>query len=264
MRAPWDRLRERRPPTPLGGSGVIGPPEPSGLGWPRPTLAGTLGGAAWLSLGAAWVALTSPPWPGALVGWFFLLALAGSLLPGLANQVTIARAYLAGVVFTYALTPAGLGGLTVAVALGAASDVADGHVARHLQRPTRLGGALDPVVDGLFFGAAAAGLALGGAYPKWLAAVIIARYAAPAVAGTVLLLVGRRPLLRHSLLGQLSTLLIAVLLGAVTLVRGLGGDASWLVLVAEVVIPLSAAAAWANLAWANRAALRSSNGRPSG
>jgi cardiolipin synthase (CMP-forming) len=264
MKSPWGRLRERRPPTPLEGSGVIGPPEPAGLGWPRPTATGMAGGGAWLALGVGWVALTGPPWPGVLVGWFVLLALAGSLLPGLANQVTIVRAYLAGVVFTYALTPAGLGGLTVAVALGAASDVADGHVARHFQRPTRLGGALDPVVDGLFFGAAAAGLALGGAYPAWLAAVVIARYAAPAVAGTILLLIGRRPLLRHSLLGQLSTLLIAVLLGAVTLVRGLRGDPSWLVLVAEVVIPVSAAAAWANLAWANRAALRSSNGPMSG
>ena len=37
----------------------------------------------------------------------------------------------------------------------------------------RLGGALDPVVDGIFFGAVALGLALGGAYPLWLAGLVV-------------------------------------------------------------------------------------------
>jgi len=204
--------------------------------------------------------LASPPGPRvAYEAWFIALVLAGTRLPGPANQVTLARAYLAVPALVYGLQPRGLGALAVTVAVASVTDLVDGTVARRFAQPSRLGGALDPVVDGIFFGAVAAGLALGGAYPLWLAAVVVLRYALPALVGALLVLAGRRPALSHTLFGQVSTTLIAVLLGWVALFRGLGQDTSPVVAAAAVVIPASTVLVFANLAWANRGALR---GRP--
>ncbi|MBO0703361.1 MAG: CDP-alcohol phosphatidyltransferase family protein, partial [Candidatus Dormibacteraeota bacterium] len=188
--------------------------------------------------------------------WFCFLAAVGAFIPGVANQITFARAYLAGVAFAYVLSPEGLGGLAVTVALGAVSDVVDGYVARRRQEVSGFGGGLDPVVDGIFFGAAALGLAVGGAYPLWLAVVVGVRYTVPALAGAVFLLLGFHPALRHSPLGQLSTATIAILFGLVAFLRDIGVDTTWPVLAAEVLIPLTALGAWANLAWTNWHVLR--------
>jgi phosphatidylglycerophosphate synthase len=110
------------------------------------------------------------------------------------------------------------------------------------------------VVDGIFFGAVALGLAAGLAYPAWLAGLVIMRYGLPAAVGAVLLLLRRRPELRHTPLGQASTLLIGVLLGGVALLRGLRQDTGPLIAVTEVVVPLAVLATFANLYWANRGA----------
>ena len=67
-----------------------------------------------------------------------------------------------------------------------------------------------------------------------------------------------------SLPGLRLTTLIAVLLGWVALFRGLGQDASLVVLAATIVIPLSTLLVFANLAWANRAALRGVDAVPGG
>lgn len=223
----------------------------------RTTRAGVIGGAAYLLLSALWLVFAAPPGPRlAYAAWFIALVLAGSRLPGPANQVTLARAYLALPALLYGLRPGGLGALAVTVALASLTDLVDGTIARRFTQPTRLGGALDPVVDGIFFGAVALGLALGGAYPLWLAGVVLARYALPAVVGACLLLAGRRPRLAHTLFGQVSTTLIAVLLGWVALFRGLGQDTGLVVVGAELVIPISTLLVFANLAWANRSALR--------
>ena len=221
------------------------------------TRAGVIGGAVYVVLSAAWLVLAAPPGPRlAYEIWFIALVLAGSRLPGPANQVTLARAYLALPAFVYGLRPDGLGALAVTVAVASVTDLVDGTVARRFAQPTSLGGALDPVVDGIFFGAVALGLALGAAYPAWLALVVLARYAVPALAGGALLLAGRRPRLTHTLFGQVSTTLIAVLLGWVALFRGLGQETSPVVAGAAVAIPLSTLLVFANLAWENRAALR--------
>ncbi len=180
---------------------------------------------------------------------------AQAFLPGVANQVTVARAHLAAPALTYALTPGGFGGLAATVALAGATDLLDGTVARTFDRPTQLGGGLDPVVDGLFFGATAAGLAAGGAYPWWVFAVVAARYGLPALAGGVLLLLRRPVQLRHTFFGQVSTALIGVLLGWVALWRGFGLDPARIVSAAEVVIPVSAVLTFANLAWRARVPL---------
>jgi cardiolipin synthase len=216
----------------------------------RPTSAGLAGGLVYSVLAVAWLlaAGPSPLW----IAWFAGLVLVGAFLPGAANQVTLARAYLAAPALAYARDPQGLGLLALTVAVAGVTDLADGTVARRFGGPTAVGGALDPVVDGVFFGAVGLGLWLGAAYPGWLALVVAGRYGVPAVAGGVLLLSGRRPRLRHTFFGQLSTTLIAVLLGGVALLRGLGQDPAPVVVAGEVVIPPATLLTFVNLGWALR------------
>jgi phosphatidylglycerophosphate synthase len=162
----------------------------------------------------------------------------GAWLPGVANQVTLARAYLAAPALVYSLSPGGLLPLAGVVTLAGLTDVVDGWIARRLEQPTPLGGGLDPVVDGVFFGALALGLAAGLAYPGWLAAMVILRYGLPAAVGALLLL-----------------------LGGVALLRGLRQDTRLLLTVTEVVVPLAVLATFANLYWANRASFARRAGR---
>lgn len=219
------------------------------------TRAGLIGGAVYLVLSGLWLVVGQPPGPRlAYELWFIPLIVAGGRLPGPANQVTLARAYLAAPGLVYGLRAGTLGLLAVTVALAALTDLVDGTVARRFAAPTRLGGALDPVVDGIFFGAVAVGLAAGGAYPWWLAGLVIARYALPALAGAILLGAGRRPQLVHTLLGQVSTTVIAIVLGGIALFRGLGQDSAALVSAAQWVVPLCTALAFAQLFWQNRGA----------
>lgn len=194
-----------------------------------------------------------PAWP--FWAWMVALALVGLCLPGLANQVTLGRAYLAAPVLGYALRPGALAPLAVTVALAGVTDLVDGRLARVSGGVSSLGGGLDPVVDGIFYGAVAAGLALGGAYPEWLAGVVVARYATPAVAGSVLIGLGAHPRLRHTFFGQVSTTVIAVLLGGVALLRGLAVPDRGVVEAAEILIPLATLATFLNLAVAARRSL---------
>ncbi len=214
---------------------------------------GAIAAAIYLVLGVLWVVLARPPgleW--LMIAWFVVVAAAETFVPGEANQVSLARAYLAAPALAYSLTPGHLGLLAVAVAIGGLSDLVDGTVARRFERPSTFGGGLDPVVDGLFMGALAIGLALGGAFPLWLALVVIARYLLPAFAGGVLIALHRRPELRHTLTGQVSTSLILILLGGVCLFRGLNQDSSALENAAEVVIPVATVATFIHLAWVAR------------
>jgi cardiolipin synthase len=208
--------------------------------------------AAYLIVGGAWAWLSGQPGPAWLeTAWFATVAAAGAFLPGPANQVSLARAYLAAPVLVYSLHNQ-FGAVAVCVALAALTDLVDGTIARRLATPSNLGGGLDPVVDGLFMGALSVGLALGGVFPLWLALVVIARYLLPAAAGAVLIAVHRRPELRHTLTGQVSTTLILILIGGVCLFRALNQDASGLVAAAVVVIPVATAATYLHLAWVSR------------
>ncbi|HEY4026691.1 MAG TPA: CDP-alcohol phosphatidyltransferase family protein [Candidatus Dormibacteraeota bacterium] len=218
-------------------------------------MAGIVASTCLLVIDVTWLAVVHPPALTWLAAWFAALAVAGAFVPGVANQVTLARAHLAGPALVYSLLPSRLIELAAVVGLAGLSDLVDGAVARLMERPSRLGGALDPVVDGIFFGAVAAGLAAGGAYPSWLALVVVTRYGLPALVGAGLLLAGRRPALEHTPLGQASTTLIALLLGAIALVRGVGWEAGGLLAVSEVAMPVSALATFANLFWANRPAI---------
>jgi cardiolipin synthase len=213
---------------------------------------GIVASAVYLGLGLLFAWLARPPGgAAALVAWFVVVAAAGCFIPGEANQVSLARAYLAGPALLYSLSGR-FAALALVVAVAGLSDLVDGTVARRFDRPTTLGGALDPVVDGLLMSAIVIGLAQGGAFPLWLAMVVIARYLLPALGGLVLILLHRRPELRHTLTGQVSTSLILILVGGVCLFRGLNQDSSGLVAAAEVVIPLATVATYAHLAWVSR------------
>ena len=145
--------------------------------------AGIVGGVVYLVLGLAWVFVSNPGSPWLLVAWFAAVAAAGTLIPGIANQVSLARAYLAAPALVYSLMPGSLGPLAVVLAIGGLTDLVDGTIARRFDRPSTLGGGLDPVVDGLFLGAVAVGLVVSGTFPFWLGLVIVARYLVTALAG---------------------------------------------------------------------------------
>lgn len=215
----------------------------------RVSRTGVGAGVVYVALGILWAIATGVPWW--VVAWFVVVAALGAFIPGEANQVSLARAYLAGPVLLYALRSE-FGPLAVTVAIAAVTDLVDGTVARRFARPSMFGGALDPVVDGVLTGGLVLGLALDGTLPAWLALVVIARYLLPALAGGGLLVMGRRPELRHTLTGQVSTVLIFVLVGGVCLFRALNQDSSGLLGAAEVVIPLATAATYVHLAFALR------------
>ena len=204
-------------------------------------------------LGILWVAAGRPPGAPLLeVGWVALVAVVGIFVPGLANQVSLARAYLAAPALAYATAPGGLGLLAVVLAVAGLTDLVDGTIARRFDRPSMFGGGLDPVVDGVLLGAVVIGLAMGGIFPAWLAAVIIARYLLPALAGLALLSTGRRPELRHTVSGQISTSLIIVLVGGICLFRFMNQDAGNVVVGAEIVIPIATVATFVHLWFALR------------
>ena len=210
---------------------------------------GVIAGVVYLAAGVLWTWLAGAPWWTAAL--FVVIAVGGAFIPGAANHVSLARAYLAAPSAYYA-TQGQYGALAVTVAIAGLSDLVDGTVARRVGSPTNFGGGLDPVVDGIFLGALAFGLALGGAFPLWLALVVLARYVLPAVAGAVLIAMGRRPELRHTLTGQISTTLNLTLVGGVALLRGLGIDPGNLVIGAEIVLPIATLATFVHLGFALR------------
>ena len=209
---------------------------------------GVAGSALYLLLGLGWVLATDPGPTLPIACWFVIVAAAGTLVPGVANQVSLARAYLAAPALAYSLVPGRLGFLAVVLAIAGVTDLVDGTIARRFDHPSALGGGLDPVVDGIFLGAVALGLAAGGAFPLWLGLVVVGRYLLPALAGAALIASHRRPELRHTLTGQVSTALIIILLGGICLFRGLNQDSGTLVGAAQIVIPVASIATFVHLA----------------
>ena len=214
----------------------------------RPYRSGVIAGLVFLAIGVAWAVLSGNL---VYVAWFVIVAVAGCFIPGEANQVTLSRAYLAAPAFAYA-TSKEFAPLAVTVAIAGVTDLLDGTIARRLGQLSNFGGGLDPVVDGIFMAAFVVGIAIGGLIPLWLALVVIARYLLPAVAAGVLLLTGRRPELRHTLTGQVSTTLILVLLGGICLFHALDQDPGNLVAAAEIVIPVATLATFVHLGFALR------------
>jgi len=204
-------------------------------------------------LGLAWVFGVRPPGQvGIYAAWFVVVAVVGAFVPGLANQVSLARAYLAAPALAYSVSADRLGLLALVLAIAGLTDLVDGTIARRFDKPSTLGGGLDPVVDGILLGSVGIGLVVGGVIPSWLAAVIVLRYLVPAVAGFALISMGYRPELRHTVSGQISTALIIVLVGGICLFRFFNQDASNVVAGAEIFIPLTTVATFIHLGWAAR------------
>ena len=218
----------------------------------RPAWTSFIFSLAYLGLGLAWTG-THPPGPtGFFDAWFFVVATAGCFVPGVANQVTLARAYLAAPALAYSLSPGHLGPLAVVLAIAGLSDLVDGTIARRFGSYSTLGGGLDPVVDGVLLGAVAVGLVASGVIPLWLAIVIVMRYLLPAIGGLVLISLHRRPELRHTVTGQISTALIIVLIGGICLFRFFNQDTSNVVTGAEIVLPIATVATFVHLGWVVR------------
>ena len=219
----------------------------------RITRAGVTFSAAYLAIGLVWVFGVRPAGVTAVyIAWFVAVAVIGAFIPGIANQVSLGRAYLAAPSVAYSVSADRLGLLALVLAIGGLTDLVDGTIARRFDRPSTLGGGLDPVVDGVLLGAVAIGLVIGGIIPSWLAAVIVLRYLVPAVVALVLISMGFKPELRHTVTGQISTALIIVLVGGLCLFRFFNQDASNVVLGAEVVIPIATVATFVHLGWSAR------------
>jgi cardiolipin synthase (CMP-forming) len=219
----------------------------------RPAWTSFIFSLAYLGLGVAWVLGANPPGLADLyLAWFMAVAVGGVFVPGIANQVTLARAYLAAPALAYSLAPGHLGLLAVVLAVAGLTDLVDGTIARRFGSYSTLGGGLDPVVDGVLLGAVAVGLVGRGIIPLWLAAVIVLRYLLPAIGGLVLISLHRRPELRHTVSGQISTALIIVLIGGICLFRFFNQDTSNVVTGAEIVLPIATVATFVHLGWVAR------------
>lgn len=150
------------------------------------------------------------------------------------------------------LVAAGDYGEALAVfAFAGASDAADGFLAKRFGLTTELGRVLDPVADKLLMLVSFLSLAVAGAVPVWLAALVVARDVA-IVLGTLLAWALELPLrIAPSPLGKVTTALqigyvalvlllvvigveepqisnaVAVVTGAVTLASGLNYAGLW-------------------------------------
>jgi cardiolipin synthase len=97
----------------------------------------------------------------------------------------------------------------VLFAVVAASDLADGYLARRLNQVTEVGKLLDPTADRLAIAAGLVALALRGAFPWWAAWLILARDASILVVGGVVLL-RRRIRIEVRWIGKFATLNLMV------------------------------------------------------
>lgn len=121
-----------------------------------------------------------------------------------ANEITILRLVFVPVFASLVLGGHNLAALGVLVA-AAASDLADGLVARLFQQQSALGIALDPIADKVLMTTAFLVLSFRGALPWWLTIVVITRDVGILLtAGVISLVAGYRPF-RPSILGKAST-----------------------------------------------------------
>ena len=143
----------------------------------------------------------------------------------LPNLITLLRLCLVPVVAVAVANGAFAAGF-VAFLLAAASDLADGWLARRFGVTSRLGALLDPVADKLAMLAATVALAWQGLVPAWLAIAIVARDAV-IVAGAAAyrltrgrLDVAPTPLSKFNTVVEFVVLLLALMAGAGWVARG--------------------------------------------
>lgn len=121
-----------------------------------------------------------------------------------ANEITILRIMFAPIFGILVVDRHYLAALVV-LGAAAASDFADGFVARAFHQQTPLGVALDPIADKILMTTAFLVLSFRGALPWWLTIVVITRDVGILLtAGVISLVAGYRPF-PPSLLGKAST-----------------------------------------------------------
>ncbi|MBI1797505.1 MAG: CDP-alcohol phosphatidyltransferase family protein [Candidatus Eisenbacteria bacterium] len=111
----------------------------------------------------------------------------------------------------------------IAYGLAAASDVADGWIARRWKQITRLGTVLDPLVDIVFNLALFFALAGAGLIPMWVFGVAAARYAVLLVGGACLYLFVGPVRIYPTLFGRLTGVVMAGLVALLLLLHAVGG-----------------------------------------
>jgi len=107
-------------------------------------------------------------------------------------------------------------------AVSASTDVIDGVLARALRQESQIGSVLDPAVDVVFNSAVFTALALAGALPWWVTALMLVRYGLLVFGTCYLYLINGPVRIQPTGFGKLTGLLTSVLLGLLLL-----GLASW-------------------------------------
>ncbi len=140
----------------------------------------------------------------------------------------------------------------------ATTDIADGFVAKWVNRPTTFGAVLDPVADKVFIGTLFVVLTLEDAIPLWLCVLVLARDVAIAGGAVVLRLRVRAFRVEPLVVGKLCTLVQLLYLGFLLGERaGFTFAAVWVDPLAFAVVALVLASALAYLAAGLRWALTS-------
>jgi phosphatidylglycerophosphate synthase len=157
---------------------------------------------------------------------------------GWPNGLTALRAWSClPLLLTAALPLQGQRSLALYIAIGGPVgmlDFVDGWIARRFGPLTRLGQALDPAGDALFFAMAAIGSVLVGIIPLWLTALMLLRYLGPLLATPIVFLARRRPQLVYTDWGRRNTLAFGVVLFVCMLFRVLGGPVDIVALILGV------------------------------
>ena len=155
-------------------------------------------------------------WTGVLCGWVLahlglLTDLAGRPLfrLGWPNALSLLRG--ATVPAMLVLADAGAHGLAVVVlAIGAATDVLDGYVARRIGPLSRLGVIMDAVVDITWYTAAFVAFTRAGLLPRWILGLVMTRYALLLSGAAVLYLRHTRLEIRPTRFGKATGALISI------------------------------------------------------
>ncbi|HYA16064.1 MAG TPA: CDP-alcohol phosphatidyltransferase family protein [Bryobacteraceae bacterium] len=142
------------------------------------------------------------------------------------------------------------------------TDIIDGGLARRFGAESKFGQYLDPIADKLLLTSVYIGLALGGAIPKWVMAVVLGRDVwILALAGIAFLFTSFRNL-KPSLWGKLST--FAQIMAAVAVMgaraynyNGFSVIGEWLIGAVVVLAVISAA----DYGWRGISYLRAGRGR---
>jgi cardiolipin synthase len=171
----------------------------------------------------------------------------------LPNVLSLARLLMAPVV-GYLIWKREYGWVLDVLVVAAATDAADGWLARRMGAESRLGVALDPIADKALLSGASLALAVTGAMPWWLAGIVLGRDALIlAVAGALVARGGEQREFPPSLWGKLSTVAqVAYVLAVVVSNAGLG-LARTVVVLSFVVAALTV---WSGLDYGRRLAAR--------